>query len=586
MKKLLRFLTPYRRHVLLGPLFKLTEAVFELMIPLVMADIIDVGIKNGDTAYILRKGALMAGLGLAGLGCALVCQYCAAKASQGCGTRMREELYQCINHFSHKEIDRFGTASLITRMSGDINQLQLAVAMLIRLVVRAPFLVIGATVMALLLDVRLSLIFLVAAPLVGLVLYIIMSRSVPFYRAIQKKLDRISLITRENLDGTRVIRAFSRQQTEEARFQQATGDLARTSEQVGKIAALLNPMTYCILNLSVVCILWLGGLRVYSGALTQGEIIAFVNYMTQISLALVVVANLVVIFTRASACADRVVEVLDTVPAIRREQDGVVPLSPTPGCSKIELRGVSFSYLDDGDDAYEKSALRDVTIHIMPGETIGIIGGTGCGKSTLIHLIPRFYDASAGEVLIDGVDVRRWDLDALRRQTGMVPQGSLLFSGTIRSNLLWGDAQADDEALWRVLTIAQADDFVRALPHGLDALVVQGGKNLSGGQRQRLTIARALVGNPSILILDDSASALDFATDRRLRSALKKETAGMTVLMISQRAGTVRGADRILVLDEGRVAGMGTHQSLFESCGVYREICLSQMSEEEAKKTQ
>lgn len=578
MFKLARYLKHFKKEVILGPLFKLMEAIFELIVPLVMARIIDVGIATGDTGYILRMGGLMVLLGVAGLGFALTCQYFAARASQGFGTILRNDLFRHIHSFSHREIDKFGTPSLITRITNDINQLQVAVAMLIRLVIRAPFLIVGSAVMAMLLDWQLSLIFLVAAPLVALVLYLVMSRSVPFYRTIQKKLDRISLITRENLEGVRVIRAFSKQKDEEERFDEASDDLAATSVRVGKISALLNPLTYVIMNLAIVAIIWFGGMRVDAGALSQGQIIAFVNYMTQILLALVVVANLVILFTKASACAARVNEVLDTQPSVTEDAAGPVSPSKDQSTPRVEFRDVSFSY---GEGDY---ALQNISFAIAPGETVGIIGGTGSGKSTLVNLIPRFYDATEGQVLVDGVNVKAYPFTQLRRQIGMVPQRAVLFAGTLRENMRWGKPDATDEEIAKALSIAQASDFVEKLPKKYDMPILQGGKNLSGGQKQRLTIARALVGTPPILILDDSASALDYATDAALRKALRRETKDMTVLMISQRANTVKGADKIVVLDDGEIAGIGAHEALFDSCQVYREICLSQQSGEEGKR--
>lgn len=574
MLKLGRYLKDFKKEVILGPLFKLMEAVFELLVPLVMARIIDVGIAGRETAYVLRMGGLMVLLGVVGLVCALTCQYYAAKASQGFGTIVRRKLYAHINALSHAEVDRIGTASLITRLTGDVNQLQVGVAMLIRLAIRAPFLVIGSAVMAMLLDLKLSLVFLAATPLVALVLWLVMSRSVPFYRGIQKKLDRISLITRENLEGVRVIRAFSKQKSEQNRFDGASDALARSSVAVGKISALLNPLTFLIMNLSIVAVLWFGGMRVYDGALSQGQIIAFVNYMTQILLALVVVANLVVIFTKASASAARVSEVLETTPSVRETASAAGKIGPVPGAPRISFEDVSFSY---GDGDY---ALRDISVAIAPGETIGIIGGTGSGKSTLVNLIPRFYDVAQGRICIDGVDIREYPLHMLRNKCGIVPQKAVLFTGSVRENMRWRDPQADDEQIERALATAQAAEFVQGLPHGLDTKILQGGKNLSGGQKQRLTIARALVGSPEILILDDSASALDFATDAALRRAIARDTEGMTVLMVSQRASTIQNADKIIVLDDGEVAGIGTHAALLQSCAVYREICQSQLGGE------
>ena len=578
MRKLARFLSEYRKQVILGPIFKLIEAIFELIVPIVTARIIDQGVKRGDTAYVWRMGLVMLLLGVVGLCSALICQKMASIASQGFGTVVRNELYRHINTFSHSEIDKFGTPSLITRVTNDVNQLQFAVAMLIRLVVRAPFLAVGAIVMAMMIDLPLSVIFLVATPLIALVLYLVMSRSVPYFRAMQKKLDRISLLSRESLSGVRVIRAFSKQEHEEERFQRASDDQADTAVRVGKLSALLNPLTYTIVNGAIIAIVWFGGYRVESGAVTQGEVIAFVNYMTQTFLALVVVANLVVVFTKAAASAARVNEVLETQTSVPEAAQSPAPQTMA-GTPKIEFENVSFSY-----DGSEKYAVRDLSFSVAAGETVGIIGGTGSGKSTLVNLIPRFYDATKGRVLVDGIDVRDYPFGLLRETVGMVPQQAVLFSGTIRSNLRWGDEDAGDGQLWSALKTAQAEDFVRALPKGLSTRVNQGGKNFSGGQRQRLTIARALVGKREILILDDSASALDFATDAALRRALKRDTTGMTVVIVSQRASTIRRADKILVLDDGALAGIGTHEELLERCEVYREICLSQLSASEVSK--
>lgn len=579
MLKFARFLKQFKREVLIGPVFKLTEAVFELIVPLVMAQIIDVGIANGDRGYVLRMGGVMVLLGLVGLGCALICQYCAARASQGFGTVLRSEMFRHINTLSHGEIDQIGTPSLITRITNDVNQLQLAVAMLIRLVVRAPFLVIGATVMALLLDWKLACIFFVAAPLMALVLYLVMSRSIPFYRIIQKKLDRISLITRENLSGVRVIRAFSRQEKEKERFAQASEDQMTTSITVGRISALLNPLTSAIINLAIAAVIWFGGFRVDVGGMTQGEVIAFVNYLNQILLAMIVVANLVVIFTKAAASATRVDEVLELHPSIVNRVSR--PAQEVEGSPEIAFDAVSFAYPDAG--AY---SLSDISFTVARGQTLGIIGGTGCGKSTLVNLIPRFYEVSQGSIKVDGVDVRDYPMEQLRGKVGIVPQRAVLFSGTLRQNMQWRKQDATDEEIWQALETAQAASFVRKMPDGLDSVILQGGKNLSGGQKQRLTIARALVGEPEILILDDSASALDFATDAALRRAIAKFSAGrgnrMTTIIVSQRANTVRYADQIVVLDDGKAAGIGTHEQLLESCQIYREIYWSQNERQEA----
>lgn len=565
-----KYLGGFKKELIIGPAAKLTEAVFELIVPLIMADIIDVGINSGaGKSYIYRMGGIMILMGALGLCCALVCQYLASRASQGVGTVIRNDLFRHIGSLSHAELDRFGTPSLITRVTNDVNQVQSAVAMLIRLVVRAPFLVIGAAVMAMAIDLKLSLIFLAVMPLVAAVLYFIMFRSVPLYRVIQKKLDKISLITRESLSGARVIRAFSGEEAEEKRFREANDDFAETSMRVGRLSALLNPLTYAIMNLAIAAIVWFGGFRVDSGALTQGQVIAFVNYMTQISLALVVVANLVVLFTKAAASSARINEVFDTEPSIK-DGSGAVASADAP---VIEFRDVSFSYSEGGDNA-----LEHISFSVQKGETVGIIGGTGSGKSTLVSLIPRFYDAEQGSVLINGTDVKSYGLKELRKRIGFVPQKAMLFSGTIAENLRWGNENATDEQLRKAAETAQAKEFIDKMPDGFNTHINQGGRNLSGGQKQRLTIARALTGSPEVLILDDSASALDFATDAALRKAIAKDTQNMTVLIVSQRATSIRHADKIIVLDDGEAVGIGTHDQLLESCGVYREIVMSQES--------
>ena len=565
-----KYLGDFKKELIVGPAAKLTEAIFELIVPLIMADIIDVGINGGaGKPYIYRMGGIMILMGALGLCCALVCQYLASIASQGVGTVVRNELFRHIGSLSHAELDRFGTPSLITRVTNDVNQVQSAVAMLIRLVVRAPFLVIGAAVMAMTIDLKLSLVFLAVMPLVAAVLYFIMFRSVPLYRVIQKKLDKISLITRESLSGARVIRAFSGEAAEEKRFREANDDFADTSMRVGRLSALLNPLTYAIMNLAIAAIVWFGGFRVDSGALTQGQVIAFVNYMTQISLALVVVANLVVLFTKAAASSARINEVFETEPSIK-DGAGAAVSAKAP---VIEFKDVSFSYSEGGDNA-----LENITFSVQKGETVGIIGGTGSGKSTLVSLIPRFYDAENGCVIINGADVKSYGLKELRQKIGFVPQKAMLFSGTIAENLRWGNENASDEQLQKAAETAQAKEFIDKMPDGFNTHINQGGRNLSGGQKQRLTIARALTGSPEILILDDSASALDFATDAALRKAIAKDTQNMTVLIVSQRATSIRHADKIIVLDDGEAAGIGTHAELLESCPVYREIVMSQES--------
>ena len=576
MFKLLPYLKNYKKEVIIGPIFKLLEAIFELMVPLVMAKIIDIGVKNGDYGYVVKSGFTLLVLGFLGLFCALVCQYSAAKASQGFGTDLRNDLFSHINSLSHSEIDMVGTSSLITRLTNDVNQLQLAVAMFIRLAFRAPFIIIGSAVMAMTLDLKLSIVFLFAIPLISLTLFWVMSKSIPFYSNIQKKLDKISLITEENLEGARVIRAFSKEENEKKRFYNASDDFTVASINVSKISALLNPLTSIIMNFAIVAILWYGGYRVNIGALTQGQIIAFVNYMTQISLTLVVFANLVVIFTKAFASGERVQEILEIHSSITDENAKTSPFSNAP---KVEFKNVSFSYKGSN-----KNSLSNANIKVNTGETIGIIGGTGSGKSTLINLIPRFYDVTEGEVLVDGVNVKDYNLNSLRDKIGIVPQKAALFSGSLRENMTLGNKNASDEEIKKAFDIAQASEFVSSLSEGLDTAILQGGKNLSGGQKQRLTIARALVKNPEILILDDSASALDFATDAKLRKAIKEETKNMTVFIISQRATSIKNADKIIVLDNGNIVGIGSHNELLKNCKVYKEICLSQLSSEEVNK--
>lgn len=574
MKRLAIHLKNYKAHLIWGPFFKLLEAIFELVVPLVMAQVIDEGInQNAGVGYILSRGALILALGIIGLCCALICQYVASKCSQGYGTLLRNDLFSHVNKLSYKELDKFGAATLVNRLTADVNQLQNMVAMMIRLFIRAPFLVIGAAVMAMIINLKLALVFLAAAPLIAFVLYMIMSRTVPHYKTVQKKLDTVTGITRENLAGVRVVRAFANQGYERARFRTAAEDLTRTSNTVGAISALLNPLTFAIINVAILAILWFGGGIVDSGEMTQGEIIAFVNYMTQISLALVVVANMVILITKSSASASRVLEVLETEPSVTDE--GNIEVSPDDNAPAVSFDHVCFGY---GEGAY---ALDGLTLDINRGETIGVIGGTGSGKSTLVNLLGRFYDVSEGSVKLFGTDVRKYPLEQLRTTIAYVPQKAVLASGTIRSNMQWAKKDATDEEIWRALETAQAADFVRAKKKGLDEVVERDGRNFSGGQRQRLTIARALVGLPKILVFDDSSSALDFATDYALRKAIAKSKGDTTVFWVSQRATSIRNADKIIVLDEGEVKGIGTHEELFDTCDVYREICLSQVSKEE-----
>lgn len=580
MFKLRRFLKDYKKECIIGPLCKLFEAILELLVPIVMASIIDDGVRTGDTAYVFKMGGLMVLLAVVGFGSALVCQYLASKASQGVGTKIRRELFAHINSLSHAELDRLGTPSLITRITNDTNQVQQSVAMGIRLLTRAPFIVVGAIIMSMTINLKMSVIFIIATVLIGITLYIVMSKSIPIFSLIQKKLDKIGLISRENLSGSRVIRAFSKQKNEKERIDTATEDLAKTSIRVSRLSALLSPVTYAVTDLAIIAIIWFGAVNVNNGfdGMLSGDIIALVNYMTQILLAMIVVANLVVLITKASASAARINEVFETEPSVVEKNHGTIKINSDNKTPKIEFDRVFFTY-GDGDDE-----LTDISFKIMRGQTVGIIGGTGCGKSTLANLIPRFYDVKSGSVSVDGIDVCEYPFLQLRQQIGIVPQQSVLFSGTIRENMKWQNKNATDNDIIKALKIAQAYDFVSKLPDGLDSHVEQGGKNFSGGQRQRLCIARAITGQPEILILDDSFSALDFATDAALRKALAENTSDMTVIIITQRCSTIMNADQIIVLDDGMLAGNGTHEELFENCETYREICLSQLKETEVRK--
>ena len=569
MRKLVKYLKNYKLNLTLGPLAKLTEAIFELIVPLVMSDIIDNGIDgDGGLEYVLTHGAIMVALGVLGLACALTCQYLAAKCSQGFGTELRNDLFRHINTLSFKELDKFGTPSIVNRLSSDVNQLQYMVAMLIRLVIRAPFLVIGAAVMAMTINLKLSLIFIAAAPLIAVVLYFIMSRSIPLYKNVQQKLDKVAQITRENLSGVRVVRAFSEQEYEKDRFDKSADELTRGAIVVGRISALLNPATFVIINAAIIAILWFGGGLVNTGEMTQGEVFAFVNYMTQISLALVVVAQLVVTVTKAIASGTRVVELLDATPSIT--DDGNTEVDTSVDAPAVKFDHVSFGY-NEG-----KYTLTDLTLTVPRGASVGVIGGTGSGKSTLVNLLARFYDVSEGSVELFGTDVKKYPLKQLRRTVAYVPQNTMLFSGTIRSNLLMGGRDADDETLWKCLETAQAASFVREKDKGLDSVVMQGGKNFSGGQRQRLAVARALAAHSDILVLDDSSSALDFATDLNMRTAINATRGDTTLFLVSQRATSLKDCDVIVVLDGGLVAGIGKHDDLLKTCDVYREIYLSQ----------
>lgn len=582
-----RFGGKFRRYMVIGPACKLIEVIFDLLTPLVIAQMIDKGIGAHDVNAVVHYGMLLAAMAVIGISFTLVCQKMAALTSQGMGTDIRGALYEHINKLSYAELDRFGTPSLITRITNDVNQVQLAVALGVRMLIRWPFLAVGSMVAALAIDLKLGIIFLICTPAIGLVFWFVMARCIPYYKQLQAKLDRIALICREGLSGARVVRAFVREDHERERFAQAADDQAHTAIAVGKLSSILNPVTFLVMNLGVCAILWVGGIQVNVGELTQGQVMAFVNYMTQTLTSIVYVANLVVVFTKASASASRINEVLNCVPSITDEGNQPVAL-PKPG-NVAPVPALSLSHASFSFGAGAANAVNDVTLELPLGKTLGIIGGTGSGKSTLVSLIPRLYDASTGSVSVMGADVRTWPLDQLRRVVATVPQRASLVSGTIRRNLTWRDESATDEELWAALDMAQASEFVRSKPQGLDAPVEAGGKNFSGGQRQRLTIARALVGSPQVLIMDDSASALDFKTDAALRHAIRERSVRgaaegglpLTTVIVSQRVSTVRDADMICVLDHGSVAGLGAHDELYASCQLYREICQSQLRREE-----
>ncbi|MBQ8107932.1 MAG: ABC transporter ATP-binding protein [Ruminococcus sp.] len=576
MLKLFRYLKDYKKESIIGPLFKQIEACFELAVPLVMANIIDKGIKNNDSQYIFKMGGIMVLLGVLGLSCSLTAQYFAAKASLGFATQLRRDLFCHINRLSHKEIDSIGSSTLVTRMTADTNAAQSGVNILLRLLLRSPFIVIGSVIMAFTISVKMTLIFLVIAPCLAYVIYRIMSITIPRYKFIQKTLDKTNLMTEEMLSGARVIRAFSRQEDELEDFRKNTEELTRLQLIAGKINALMNPLTYVIVNIAIGVLIYSGSRRVYSGDITQGELIALINYMNQILLALLAMVVLVTNITKMQASALRINDIFDIEPSVTDQ--GSSEVSPVEGAAAVEFRNVSFSYHDN-----EGYALRDVDLRVEKGETIGIIGGTGEGKSTLINLIPRFYDCTKGQVLVDGVDVRSYPFRQLRHKIGIVPQRAVLFKGTVRDNMLWRNKNAADEEIIRALKLAQAYEFVMDKPEGLDEMISRQGKNLSGGQRQRLTIARAFVGDPEIVILDDSASALDLATDARLRRSIAQLSGELTVFIVSQRVSSIKNADRIVVLDDGMVVGIGTHAQLYRDCPVYKEICLSQLSEKEVK---
>ena len=568
-----QYFQKYKLQFIMGPAFKLAEAILELFVPIVMSKIIDIGVKNGDTAYILKMGALMFALGAVGLLFAIICQYSAAVAQQGVGTDLRRDVFAKIHALSAADRAKFSNATLVTRLTNDINQIQSGVAMLIRLMFRSPFLIAGSLIMAMALDLRMSVIFLIAGALVSVIMYIVLSRSLPIYKKIQNKLDVLSRVVNENLSGVRVIRAFQKTKAERKRFSDENDEFTRIQVRVGRLNAFLNPLTFAVMNLGIVAVLYFGGKNVYAGHLTQGEVIAFTNYMTQILLSIIVFANVIVIFTKAAASIDRVKAVLATEPTMH---EGKTETVNTENETAVCFEKVDFSF-----NTAEEKVLSGISFTVRRGQTVGIIGGTGAGKSALINLIWRLYDTDSGTVSVFGKDVKDYTYHALRNAVHIVPQGGALFKGTVRENLLCGKTDISDVQIETVLRVSQAWEFVRQLPEGLNAPVEEGGKNFSGGQRQRLTIARALVGNPEILIFDDASSALDFATDLKLRRALQETYKDKTVIWVSQRVSSVKSADKILLLDDGELCGIGTHEELYRDNELYREICRSQSRESE-----
>ncbi len=553
-----------------APLLKFFETVTDIVIPLLVANMIDIGVKNHDVKYIAIWGSVVVALNIIGIVSAILCAKLTSKACSGVSYQMRKGLYEHINTLSHAELDKFGTASLNNRMTHDVSRIETALGMFLRTVMRTPFLIIGSTVMAMIIDIKLSLLFLVVAPLILLVVFLILKKTEPLYDKTQKDLDKVSEITRENLQGVRVIRAFNKQDYEEERFATASKKLRKSAIKVVSISSLMTPITGTIINFAIIAVMWFGGLQVNAGSLSQGQIIAFVNYLLQISAALVSLANLIIAFIKAFNCANRINEVFETKPSVVETNKNEIIIDVNKDVPKIEFKNVSFSYSNSS-----KTAVKNLSFKAYAGDTIGIIGGTGSGKSSVINLIPRFYDATSGKILIDGIDVKDYSFAQLRGKIGIVPQKAVLFKGTLKENLLWRKKDASIEEIQKALKVSQSEEFVKELPDKFNFKVQAGGKNLSGGQRQRLTIARAIVGDPEILILDDSASALDFATDAALRKALKDEI-NSTVILVSQRANTVRNANLIIVMENGNIAGMGTHKELMENCSVYQEIYSSQ----------
>lgn len=569
MKKLLVYLKAYKKETILAPLFKMLEASFELFVPLVIAAIIDTGIENKDVPYIVRMAIVLVALAIVGLTCSLTAQYFSAKAAVGFAAKLKSALFAHIESLSFKEIDTLGTSTLITRMTSDINQVQSGVNLVLRLFLRSPFIVFGAMIMAFTIDVKAALIFVVAIPLLAIVVFGIMLVSIPLFKKVQGALDSVLGITRQNLTGVRVIRAFNKEQSEIENFDEKNAVLTGLQKFVGKISALMNPVTFIIVNGAIATLIWVGALRVDAGILSQGQVVALVNYMSQILVELVKLANLIITVTKAVACGNRIQSVFEIKPSME-EGSRRYSASSEDGYA-VEFKNVNLCYNEGADNS-----LTGIDFSVRKGETVGVIGGTGSGKSSLVGLIPRFYDATQGQVLVDGVNVNEYSFDELREHVGIVMQKAVLFKGTIRENLKWGKNDATDEELWAAIDAAQAREFVETKDGGLDFEIAQGGKNLSGGQKQRLTIARALVRKPDILILDDSASALDYATDAKLRAAIAALPGNMTVFIVSQRTASIMHADKIIVLDDGKIVGMGTQEELLENCEVYKEIYNSQ----------
>ncbi len=578
MRRLWLFLRDYKKECILAPLFKMLEASFELFVPLVMAAIIDRGIAVGNRSIVLRQGGILILLGIIGLSFSLLAQFYAAKAAVGFATKLRHALFSHIQNFSFTEVDTLGTSTLMTRMTSDVNQVQSGVNMVLRLFLRSPFIVFGAMIMAFTVDVRAALIFVVIIPLLGLVVGGITYITLPLYRKVQNQLDLVLRATRENLAGVRVIRAFGKEKDEIRQFEEKNAELSRQQRYVGRISGLMNPVTYIMINGATLVLIYTGALRVENGMITQGEVVALVNYMSQILVELVKLANLVVTTTKAIACANRISSVLEQESSMKDGKGGTGEFKKDKAEADSDM--ISFSHVNLRYAGGSEDALTDITFHVKRGQTVGIIGGTGSGKSSLVHLIPRFYDVTQGQVIIDGRDVREYSQEELREKIGIVMQKAVLFRGSIRSNLLWGNQSASDQEMMEALSIAQAADFVMNKKDGLDEAVTAGGKNFSGGQRQRLTIARALVRRPEILILDDSASALDFATDAALRKAIQQMDNKTTVVIVSQRTSSIQHADQILVLDDGEIVGMGTHDELLKDCDIYQEIYYSQFPKE------